>query len=73
MKTSEVDWQAEFDKQRDRANEAERHIARLNKILVSLEYWLIHLDPKDAYCGFELEFGIERDRVLEKIAELRSW
>ena len=67
-----TDFREECTRHQKRACEAEDRAEALNNILVSLEYWLIHLDPKEHYCGYELDFGIERDEVLEQISLLRK-
>lgn len=35
--------------------------------LVLLREWLMSLDPNEHYCGWELDFGIERSEVIEYI------
>jgi hypothetical protein len=37
--------------------------------LQKLAEWLLAMDPKEHYCGFELDFGIERSEILEYIAD----
>ena len=40
--------------------------------LYQLKAWLLSLqeDDPDYYCGYELDFGMDRSQVLDKIDEL---
>ena len=41
-------------------------------VLEELVCWLLTEGNKTKYTGFELEYGIERGEVLDKIDELRA-
>ena len=50
-------------------NNTEKARARI-ATLAELRQWLMKLDPESHYCGYELNFGIERLEIINKIDDM---
>lgn len=60
-----------WEKEREQALSLDFVSSRLSE-LDNLKEWLDNLKTSEHYCGYELDFGMERDEIYDYIEERRG-